>query len=325
MNLDALKNLNFRDPRILMRLILGVLLLANLVAFYFVIFPLGGSPEELDEQLKTLQERASGQRKSLDRLRVVTAKVEGAGRQASDFELANFTDRRVVYSTLVNEITQAADSAGIKLKDHALQNEEIDGSDTLGMITVNANYEGTYGDLLNFVNRLDRSEHFVIIDSLAATPQQGTNQLNVTMKMNLFVRNTADLQLAKPPAKPGKPALTAPRESPGIPGPGSPLSGSPLSGAPLSGTPLSGNSPLGIESPSGELAPRVPGPPASGSQQAPLSGAPLRGTPPSSSPLPGSRSLGSSPTSSPLPGSRVLGTSPSSSPLPGTPLKGAKL
>ena len=320
MNLDALKNLNFRDPRILMRLILGVLLLANLVAFYFVIFPLGGSPEELDEQLKTLQERASGQRKSLDRLRVVTAKVEGAGRQASDFELANFTDRRVVYSTLVNEITQAADSAGIKLKDHALQNEEIDGSDTLGMITVNANYEGTYGDLLNFVNRLDRSERFVIIDSLAATPQQGTNQLNVTMKMNLFVRNTADLQMAKPPAKPGKPALTAPRESPGIPGPGSPLRG-----APLSGTPLSGNSPLGIESPSGELAPRVPGPPASGSQQAPLSGAPLRGTPPTSSPLPGSRSLGTPPTSSPLPGSRVLGTPPSSSPLPGTPLKGAKL
>ena len=314
MNLDALKNLNFRDPRILMRLILGVLLLSNLIAFYFVIFPLGGSPEELDEQLKTLQERASAQRKSLDRLRVVTAKVEGAGRQASDFEMANFTDRRVVYSTLVNEITQAADSAGIKLKDHALQNEEIDGSDTLGMITVNANYEGTYGDLLNFVNRLDRSEHFVIIDSLAATPQQGTNQLNVTMKMNLFVRNTADLQLAKPPARPGKPAATAPRESPGIPAAGTPLSGNSLTG-----------SPPAIESPTNELAPRVPGPPASSSPQAPLPGAPLRGTPPTNSPLPGSRSLGTPPTSSPLPGSRVLGTSPSSSPLPGTPLKGAKL
>ena len=320
MNLDALKNLNFRDPRILMRLILGVLLLANLVAFYFVIFPLGGSPEELDEQLKTLQERASGQRQSLDRLRVVTAKVEGAGRQASDFELANFTDRRVVYSTLVNEITQAADSAGIKLKDHALQNEEIDGSDTLGMITVNANYEGTYGDLLNFVNRLDRSERFVIIDSLAATPQQGTNQLNVTMKMNLFVRNTADLQLPKPPAKLGKPAALAPSESPGMPSTGSPTgsltgtsTGSPT-GSPLRETPSLVGAPQ-----TGEHSPR---PPVS---RAPLSGAPLRGTPPSNSPLPGSPSLGLPPASSPLPGSRVLGTPPSSSPLPGTPLKGAKL
>ena len=311
MNLDALKNLNFRDPRILMRLILGVLLLANLVAFYFVIFPLGGSPEELDEQLKTLQERASAQRKSLDRLRVVTAKVEGAGRQASDFELANFTDRRVVYSTLVNEITQAADSAGIKLKDHALQNEEIDGSDTLGMITVNANYEGTYGDLLNFVNRLDRSEHFVIIDSLAATPQQGTNQLNVTMKMNLFVRNTADLQLAKPPVRLGKPAAAALRESTSFPAAVTPFSGdSPTGGPPI------------IEPPTSEPTPRAP---TSATEPAPLRGAPLRGTPPSSSPLPGSRSLGTPPTSSPLPGSPVLGTSPSSFPLPGTPLKGAKL
>ncbi len=200
MNLEALKNLNFREPRILMRLILGVLLLANLVSFYFVLYPLGGSPEELEEQLQTLNQRATAQRLSLDRLRMLTTKVEGARRQAGDFEMANFTDRRVVYSTLVNEITQAADSAGIKLKDHALQNEEIEGSDTLGMITVNANYEGTYGDLLNFVNRMDRSERFVIIDSLAATPQQGTNQLNVTMKMNLFVRNTADLQLPKAPA-----------------------------------------------------------------------------------------------------------------------------
>lgn len=200
MNLEALKSLNFREPRILMRLILGVLLLANLVSFYFVLYPLGGSPEELEEQLQTLNQRATAQRLSLDRLRMLTTKVEGARRQAGDFEMANFTDRRVVYSTLVNEITQAADSAGIKLKDHALQNEEIEGSDTLGMITVNAKYEGTYGDLLNFVNRMDRSERFVIIDSLAATPQQGTNQLNVTMKMNLFVRNTADLQLPKAPA-----------------------------------------------------------------------------------------------------------------------------
>ncbi|MBY0505785.1 MAG: type 4a pilus biogenesis protein PilO [Bryobacteraceae bacterium] len=195
MNLDVLKTLNIRDPRVLMRVILGLLLLGNLTAFYFVLFPLGGSPEELDETLKTLQEKGGAQRKSIERLRVLTTKVEGARKQAGDFEVSNFTDRRVVYSTLVNEITQAADSAGIKLKDHALQNEEIEGSDTLGMITVNANYEGTYGDLLNFVNRIDRSERFVIIDSLAATPQQGTNQLNVTMKMNLFVRNTADLRL----------------------------------------------------------------------------------------------------------------------------------
>ncbi len=306
MNSDALKNLNFRDPRVLMRLILGVLLLGNLGAFYFVIFPLGGSPEELDEQLKTLVERSGAQRKSLDRLRGLTTKVEGARQQAGDFESSNFTDRRVVYSTLVNEITQAADAAGIKLKDHALQNEDIEGSDTLGMITVNANYEGTYGDLLNFVNRLDRSEKFVIIDSLAATPQQGTNQLNVTMKMNLFVRNTADLQLPGPAARAAFPIAS--------PTAGMPLSSAPLSSAPLSTAPFS-------SAPS-SMPPLSTAPLAT--PTAPPS-APLSGTSPTSSPLPGSRQLGTPPTSSPLPGSRQLGTPPTSSPLPGSPLKRSKL
>ena len=319
MNWDELKNLNFRDPRILMRLILGVLLLANLVSFYFVIYPLGGAPEELDAQLQTLVAQASAQRKSLERLRVLTTKVEGARRQAGDFELTNFTDRRVVYSTLVNEITQAADSAGIKLKDHALQNEEIEGSETLGMITVNANYEGTYGDLLNFVNRLDRSERFVIIDSLAATPQQGSNQLNVTMKMNLFVRNTADLVLPKIPAKPAK--------ATGLPAQGAPLAVPPQPAPATSKTTSALPGFLPDESPAINPPPMTA--PSTSPTNSPPAGSRLLGTPPTSSPLPGSRSLGTGPTHSPLPGSGVLGTPPTSSPLPSSPLpsslKGAKL
>ena len=302
MNLDALKGLNLRDPRVLMRLILGVLLLGNLIAFYFVLYPLGGSPEELEQRLQTLGDQATAQRKSLDRLRVLTAKVQSARDQAGSFELTNFTDRRVVYSTLVNEITQAADSAGIKLKDHALQNEDVEGSETLGMITVNANYEGTYGDLLNFVNRLDRSEHFVIIDSLAATPQQGTNQLNVTMKMNLFVRNTPDAANLGPVSR----AAKAPERRPAA------SSSAPIAPVPEGAAPVVSPAPL----------PLLPRPSPAGP---PLSSAPQLGTPPVTSPVPGSRSLGTPPTSSPLPGSRVLGTPPTSSPLPGAPLKGAKL
>ena len=320
MNLDALKNLNFRDPRVLMRVILGVLLLGNLVAFYFVIYPLGGAPHEHEAQLQALVSGAAAQRKTLDRLRLVTKKVEGAGRQAGDFEMANFTDRRVVYSTLVNEITQAAESAGIKLKDHALQNEEIEGSDTLGMITVNANYEGTYGDLLNFVNRIDRSQKFVIIDSLAATPQQGSNQLNVTMKMNLFVRNTADLVLPKLPGKPGKESAL-----PGLPEL-APSASDPGEGKPASGPPKTAMPPSSKVAEPPSTTPQSMAPQSAAPQStAPLAGSRTLGTPPSSSPLQGPKTLGTPPTSSPLAGPRSLGTPPTSSPLPGAPLRGAKL
>lgn len=185
-----LENISWRDPRVIMRAILFTLVLANLVAFYFVMVPLGGSPEELDARVSSLQVQVASQRKSLERVRGMSTKMTSARRDAETFEERSFTDRRVVYSTLVGEIAQAAQASGIRVKEHALASEDVEGTENLGMITVNANYEGTYGDLIQFVNRVDRSRRFVIIESLSAAPQQGTNLLNVAMKMNIFARQT---------------------------------------------------------------------------------------------------------------------------------------
>jgi type IV pilus assembly protein PilO len=190
MALPNLSTLNWRDPRVAMRAVLGALLVANLIAFYFVMYPLGGSPEELEQQIAQQRRQSAAQRVSIERLSALKRKVEGARTGEARFEEQYFTSRQVVYSTIVAELTQAAEGAGIRVKDHALLNEDIEGSDTLSMITINANYEGTYGDLLSYVNRLDRSGRFIIIDSLGATPQQNSNVLNVAMKMNVFVRNT---------------------------------------------------------------------------------------------------------------------------------------
>jgi type IV pilus assembly protein PilO len=41
---------------------------------------------------------------------------------------------------------------------------------------------------VHFVNRLDRSSRFLILDSLAAAPQQQGGILMITFKLNAFVR-----------------------------------------------------------------------------------------------------------------------------------------
>ena len=108
---------------------------------------------------------------------------------------ANFLDqyflaRRTAYSTLLSELVAAADEAKIKPKEHAYSTEPIEGSDSLSMMSISANYEGTYSNLMRFVHELDRSPQFLIIDSLNATPQQGANSstVTVTMKIDAFVR-----------------------------------------------------------------------------------------------------------------------------------------
>ncbi|HYO82501.1 MAG TPA: hypothetical protein VES20_13950, partial [Bryobacteraceae bacterium] len=76
-------------------------------------------------------------------------------------------------------------------KERSFTYDLVEGSETMSMMTVVANYEGTYGDLLQFVNKLDKSSRFLILDTLVASPQPAGGTLNVQIKFNTFVREAA--------------------------------------------------------------------------------------------------------------------------------------
>jgi type IV pilus assembly protein PilO len=59
------------------------------------------------------------------------------------------------------------------------------------MMTVAAGYEGSYQNLTRFLNLLDKSPRFLIVESLQATPPQAGAVLNVMLKFNAFVREDA--------------------------------------------------------------------------------------------------------------------------------------
>lgn len=180
-----------KDRKVIMRAILGVLLIGNLIALWLVWSPPGGSAMELEAQAASLQSQVTSKRAALERIRVHASKVEKARTDETTFEAQYFTDRRVASSTFVAELTKAAKDAGIKPKEHVFVFEPVEGSDTLSMMTITANYEGTYADLIQFINRLDRSSRFLILNSLTATPQQGGGLLNVTVKLNAFVKEAS--------------------------------------------------------------------------------------------------------------------------------------
>ena len=173
------------------RVVIGVLLLLNLLAAYAVFRPLGGSAEELDAQVASMQAQLQQRQASLKRLRALVSKIEQARASGDEFLNTYFMDRRTTASTIVGELATAAKDAGIRPKETAFAFDDIEGSDTLTTMTITANYEGTYGDLLEFVNRLDKSKRFLILDTLSAAPQQGGTNLNVNIKLNTFVRKEA--------------------------------------------------------------------------------------------------------------------------------------
>jgi hypothetical protein len=183
----SLKNRVPGNPRAVIQLILGVLAAANLVAAYFVIRPLGGSSQELRQQVVDLRTQIRQQQGTVDRTRLMAGKIEIGRGEGDKFMGKYFLPRRSAYSVVMAELNDLASQAKVTAKESANAIEPVDGSDTLDMMQITANYEATYGDLVRFVNLVDKSDRLLVMESLNATPQQGNNKLNVMIKLDTFV------------------------------------------------------------------------------------------------------------------------------------------
>ena len=172
---------SFKETKTLVRAGLGILLLANIVAAMFAFHVVGTSPEAINAELLAASSRLQGDQTRLNRSRLLTTNID-EGRSQSDTFLASYmTGRRHTYSTIIGEVTETAKTAGMKMKEATIAPlEPIEGSDDLAMMTVSANFDGGYAQLVKFANLLDRSRRFLIIDSMQAAPQAAGDLLSVT-------------------------------------------------------------------------------------------------------------------------------------------------
>jgi hypothetical protein len=176
------------------RAALGVLLLATIAAAWIVMYPPGGSADDLQRQLAALESQTTARRALLASTRQHVSAVEQGRAEGDKFLNEYFLARRTAYSTLLSELVDAADRAKIKPKEHAYATEPIEGSDSLSMMSISANYEGTYANLMRFVHEIDRSPRLLIIEALNAAPQQSGGTLNISMKIDTFVRDDGSAQ-----------------------------------------------------------------------------------------------------------------------------------
>lgn len=182
------------NPLRAIRLGLGILLAANLVAAYFVVRPLGGSAQELSQEALDLRTQIRQQQGVLDRTRSLVDKIETGRGEGDKFMTGYFLPRRPAYSVIMGQLNDLASESKITPRDSSYTLAPVEGSDTLDMLQISANFQGTYPDLVHFVNLLDKSNGLLIIESLNATPQQNAGQLNVTLKLDAFVREDGSAQ-----------------------------------------------------------------------------------------------------------------------------------
>jgi Tfp pilus assembly protein PilO len=189
-----LKSFNFnrasmKDPRVSVRLVLGVLLLANLVAAIALFKPWGGSAQDLEERAAALRRELPQRQAALARTRAIVEKVAKARAEGDQFMARYMLDGQTSSSTLLTELDRAASQVKLQPMQSNFQIDPIEGSDTLGIVSITAVYEGAYPNLAKFINELDRSPRFLIIESLSASPQPVGPNVNVSFKLKAFLKD----------------------------------------------------------------------------------------------------------------------------------------
>ena len=177
-----------KEPRVALRAVAVALLVANLAAALVAWKPFGGSEADLRRRESALQAEVARLDARVARARALVAKVETARAEGDQFQARYVTGRRTTFSVIQEELNRIAKEAGIKPREASIVLEPIEGSDTLSMMTINAGYEGSYANLAKFVNLLDKSPRFLIIESMTATPQSGGANLTVSLKLDTFVK-----------------------------------------------------------------------------------------------------------------------------------------
>lgn len=201
---SAWKGVTVKDPRVVMRAIIGVLLIANLVAAVFAFKPFGGSADDLRRQTEALRSQLVHAEANLATSQRLVDKVQLARTESDKFLTKYVVDRQAMASTILEELSKLASEAGIKQGQQTFSQEQVEGSDTMTMLTISAGFEGSYASLAKLMNLLDRSPRFLIIENMvAAAPQvqtgpavpAGEKPINVTLRIDTFVRDESGAAL----------------------------------------------------------------------------------------------------------------------------------
>src|ERR1700749_4316537 len=154
-NLPAISFSGFslKDPRTLVRVGLGILLLANLIAAAFAFHLVGPSPQVLAQQLAASRAQLQAAQLRLKRSRLLAANIQKGKTEGDRFLATNFPDRRYTYSTIISELNEQSKVAGMKMKEATFASlDPIEGTDDLDMLTFSINFEGNYTQLVKLVN-----------------------------------------------------------------------------------------------------------------------------------------------------------------------------
>jgi hypothetical protein len=177
---------DFRKSRRGLKIVIGAMLAADVVAVGVLFSPLVGSPESRRVQIYELKAELTKKNREVEPLRGMDKKIVLAKDQINGFYQDRFAAKD---SVLVNELGKLAGENGVKMQQVSYKEEEAESSGIVPMEIV-ASFSGDYLQLVRFINTMERSKMFFEVDSVGLMGE-GTGPVRLEIIMHSYLRSGA--------------------------------------------------------------------------------------------------------------------------------------
>ncbi|HKV05700.1 MAG TPA: GspMb/PilO family protein [Candidatus Acidoferrales bacterium] len=144
---------------------LALVLLADLGLVAFLWQSSRQEPQAMRGQRDLLAVRAKLLRNDVDRGEKIRASLPQAGKECDDFYRDTFLDTATGYSRIEADLDVIARQSGVKTSGFSFKQSDVKGRGVTE-ISISTNVDADYPSVIRFINGLERSKNFYLLDSL---------------------------------------------------------------------------------------------------------------------------------------------------------------
>jgi Tfp pilus assembly protein PilO len=181
-----MRNLGAWKKRI--RIAILAVLAADALLFWFNWQLAGAGPAQQEQQLDELRRQHRLWSADVERASEIRDKLGQIERDCNQFFDDQFLSEDVASSTITADIAAIASKAGLQARNVAYKAVDIEKRNVIE-VAITATVEGSYTSIVGFINGLERSKRFYLMENLAlASVQGGALKLNLQLKTYLRVK-----------------------------------------------------------------------------------------------------------------------------------------
>ncbi len=175
---------DLQDARRKLKIAIAALIAVDIVAVVVLFSPLVGSAESRRSQINQLSAELLRKTREVQPLRGMDQKIVVAKQQIPQFYTDRFAARD---SDLAQELGKLASENGVKILQARYKQEDPETSGIIP-VEVEGSFSGDYLQLVRFINALERSKMFIIVDGVDLGGE-GAGPVRLQVTMHSYLRS----------------------------------------------------------------------------------------------------------------------------------------